>query len=171
MEFYKLIQKRRSTRGFKAAGVEEGKLTRTLEAICLAPSAGNLQAYEVYLVRREAARQELARAAYGQDFVANAPVVLVFCANPARNETRYGRRGRELYAVQDATIAGTYAMLAVNDLGLATVWVGSFDPEEVRAAIGAPVGQLPVAMLPVGYPNEIPEPRPRRVLADLVHEV
>jgi nitroreductase len=171
MEFNQLIQNRRSTRAFTLEGIEEDKLSRALEAVRLAPSAGNLQAYEVYLVRGDETRQELARAAYGQDFVATAPVLLVFCANPARNATRYGLRGRDLYSIQDATVACTFAMLAVIDLGLATVWIGSFDPEEVRAAIGAPEEQLPVAMLPIGYAGEHSPPRPRRELSDLVHEI
>jgi nitroreductase len=171
MEFTELLKKRRSTRAFKVDQIEEKDLACILEAARLAPSAGNLQAYEVYAVRGEVERQALARAAYGQDFIASAPVVLVFCANPVRSEPRFGLRGRELYAVQDATIAGTCAMLAVVDQGLATGWVGSFDPEEAREAIGAPEEQLPVAILPVGYSNETPEERPRRPMEDLVHMV
>lgn len=171
MDFNELIQKRRSVRVFCTSQVEDEKLAKILEAARLAPSAGNLQAYELYLVVGENERSALARAAYGQDFIAAAPVVLVFCSHPARSEPRYGRRGRDLYAVQDATIACCWAMLAASDQGLATVWVGSFDPEEVRHVIGAPDGQLPVAMLPIGYPGENPPAKPRRDLADLVHRV
>jgi nitroreductase len=171
MHFYELIQKRRSVRVFRPLPVEEDKLAKILEAARLAPSAGNLQAYEIYAVAGEDARKALARAAYGQDFIAAAPIVLVFCAHPARSEPRYGLRGRDLYAIQDATIACCWAMLAAVDQGLATVWVGSFDPEEARNLIGAPEGQLPVAMLPIGYPGEDPPAKPRRELDDLIHRV
>jgi len=171
MDFNELVQKRRSVRVFHPSSVEEDKLAKVLEAACLAPSAGNLQAYEIYLVAGENERNALARAAYGQDFIAAAPVALVFCAHPARSEPRYGRRGRDLYALQDVTIACCWAMLAAVAQGLATVWVGSFDPEEARHVIGAPEGQLPVAMLPIGYPGEDPPAKPRRDLEDLVHRV
>jgi len=113
----------------------------------------------------------LGSAAFGQVFVASAPMALVFCAHPARAARRYGERGRRLYAVQDATIACTYAMLASTALGLATVWIGAFDDGMVRAAIGGPEGQIPVAILPIGYEAEKPARTERRSLEDLVHSV
>ena len=61
-------------------------------------------------------------------------------------------------------------MLAATALGLATVWVGAFDDDSVRAALDLPAGWLPVAMLPIGHPAETPPLSPRRDLRDLVHE-
>jgi nitroreductase len=171
MEFFELIRQRRSVRAFKNQPVEDFKLRKILEAANAAPSAGNLQAYQIYFVTKSDHLHKLARAAAGQDFVATAPVVLVFCTNQARNEGRYGQRGTQLYAVQDATVACTFAMLAVTALGLATVWVGAFRDEDVQLTIGAPAWMHPVAMLPIGYAAESPEPTPRRKLLDLVHEV
>ncbi len=100
-----------------------------------------------------------------------APLVLVFCAHPARSAKKYGQRGATLYGVQDATIACAYAQLAATALGLASVWVGAFDDEAVRAAIGAGQDLLPVAILPIGYAGEEPEMSTRRSLDDLVHDV
>jgi nitroreductase len=171
VNFFELIASRRSVRAYSPAPVEPEKLNAILEAANRAPSAGNLQAYEIYLVRDAAVRRRLARAALDQFFLAQAPVVLVFCAHGRRSAERYGRRGAELYALQDASVACTFAMLAVTALGLGTVWVGAFDEEAVRGAIGAPEAHRPVAMLPVGYPAEQPEATPRRRLAELVHEV
>ena len=171
MDFFALIQARRSVRAFGAKPVPEELLKRVLEAANAAPSAGDLQAYEIYVVRKPERRKKLAEAALWQDFVAAAPVVLVFCANPAHNEGRYGERGRRLYSIQDASIACTFAMLAATGLGLASVWVGAFRDEQVQMAIGAPAKQQPVAILPVGYPAESPERTPRRPLPELVHEV
>lgn len=171
MEYMDLIHSRRSVRSFTGKEVAPMQLTSILESARMAPSAGNLQAYEIYIVRSEEKRRELSQAAYGQDFIAAAPLVLVFCAHPALSAPRYGLRGQKLYAIQDATIACTFAMLAVYDLGLATVWVGSFDDREVQQIIGAPEGHLPIAILPIGEAAEIPEARPRRSLKELVHEV
>jgi len=63
MEFQELIQQRRSIRGFTSQPVEEGKLQKILEAVNEAPSAGNRQAYEVYVVRKPGDRAALAAAA------------------------------------------------------------------------------------------------------------
>lgn len=171
MEFFDLIRARRSVRAYAPQPVEEDKLQQILTAANLAPSAGNLQAYEIYLVRDRQVRVELARASLEQWFISEAPVALVFCAHPDRSARKYGRRGARLYALQDATIACTFAMLAAAELGLATVWVGAFDDESVRCAIRAPEAHQPVAILPIGYPAEQPGPTPRRSVAELVHEI
>ena len=130
-----------------------------------------MQAYEVYLVCDEKRKAALVKAAYDQEFLAQVPMILVFCAHAARSEAKYEKRGVDLYCVQDATIACTHAMLAATALGLSTVWMGAFDEGEVRYIINAPYAHRPVAMLPVGYTAEAPQIRPRRSLTDLVHQV
>ena len=162
MEFFELIQKRRSIRAYTSQAIETEKLQAILEAANRAPSAGNLQAYEIYMVDQPARLRALARASLDQDFIAQAPVALVFCAHAARSSRKYGQRGASLYCVQDATIGCTFALLAITALGLASVWVGAFDEDGVRQAIGAGADLRPVAILPVGYPGEQPEASSRR---------
>jgi nitroreductase len=149
--------------------VEAEKVLQVLSAANAAPSAGNLQGYEIFRVTRDKQRTALARAALDQYFVSQAPVVLVFCANQARSAAKYGERGARLYAVQDATIACAFAVLAATALGLGTVWVGAFDDAAVQRVLDRH-DLLPVAIVPIGYPAEEPEPTARRSLADLVHE-
>ncbi|MGB9454500.1 MAG: nitroreductase family protein [Bryobacteraceae bacterium] len=168
-EFFDVVRRRRSIRAFARRQVEKEKLQRILEAANAAPSAGNLQAYEIYAVLNDRRRLTLALAARDQLFVASAPVALVFCAHPALSVERYGKRAERLYSLQDATIACTSAMLAATAQGLATVWVGAFDDDEVRRILGAPRGIMPVAILPVGYAAEKPKAPERRSLDDLVH--
>lgn len=168
MGFFELIKERHSTRSFKETKVEEEKLQKILHACNDAPSAGNLQAYEILVVKKKEIKQELADASHSQNFISQAPVVLVFFANPKRSSTRYSSRGEELYAVQDATIAVCYAQLAAVELGLATVWVGAFDDIAVSRALNALANLKPVAILPVGYAAEKPEKHSRRNLSDLV---
>jgi len=171
MDFFEVLKRRRSIRAFEDQAIEEEKLRAVLEAVNLAPSAGNLQAYDVYVIRDARRRTALVNATLGQGFMAQAQVVLVFCTHSKRAEIRYGQRGVELYTLQDATIACTYAMLAAAALGLSTVWVGKFDEALVREIAGVPAGQRPVAMLPIGYAAESPQTPTRRELRDLVHEV
>ncbi len=171
MDFFELVHQRRSIRKFQPQPIPEKALQTIYEVFNSAPSAGNVQAYEVFVVENKEKLKQLARAALGQDCISEAPVALVFCADPTRSAHEYGTRGENLYAVQDATIACTYAHLAAAALGLGSVWVGAFHDNEVWKAIGSPKGLRPVAILPVGYPAETPEPTPRRKLEDLVHKI
>ncbi len=169
MDFFEVVKTRQSIRAYQDKPIEPEKLQQILDTINRAPSAGNLQGYEVYLVTKCQARQALARSTNGQDFITQAPLVLVFCAHPARSLERYRERGTTLYCVQDATIACAYAQLAVTALGLACVWVGAFNEDAVRAAIGVGSDLRPVAFLPIGYAAETPDRRTRRSIDDLVH--
>lgn len=171
MQFAAVLKTRRSVRSFKDKSIEEEKIKKIFQAANSAPSAGNLQAYEIFLVKEKSVKKRLAEAALNQDFIAQAPVVLVFFANPGKSATRYGERGRTLYALQDATIAASFAWLSVVDQGLSTVWVGAFYDDKVVATLKADPSLIPVVILSIGYPAEAPVSPPRRSLSDLVHEV
>jgi nitroreductase len=171
MDFFDVIKTRQSIRAYQSQSIELAAIQQILEAINRAPSAGNLQGYEVYLVTNRDVIQTLARSTSGQDFITQAPLVLVFCAHPSRSAQRYAQRGTTLYCVQDATIACAYAQLAVTALGLASVWVGAFNEEAVRQAINVGHDLRPVSFLPIGYAAETPEHRSRRALVELVHRI
>jgi len=151
--------------------VEQEELEGILQAARRAPSAGNLQAYKVAVVRSPRLRRALGRAALDQDFLAQAPIVLVFLADPLASAVKYGGRGQTLYAIQDATIACAYAQLAACAQGLGSCWVGAFQEDEVRAALGLGQDLRPIALLPLGYAAERPEISERRPLSEMVLEV
>jgi nitroreductase len=171
MDFFITVEDRHSMRKYAETPVEEEKLQKILETANKAPSAGNLQAYEIFVVRNPEHRQALVKASWDQDFLAEAPVVLIFCAHAARSAERYNERGIELYCIQDATIACAFAMLAAKAQGLDTVWVGAFNEAAVSEIAHIPSGLRPVVMLPIGYAGKVPSVRPRRALRELVHEV
>lgn len=169
MNFFELVKTRHSIRSFQEKPLDDALIDQILTAVNQAPSAGNLQAYEIYVIQDSQQRAALAAAAMDQDFLEQAPVVLVFCACPARSESRYGERGGKLYSLQDASIACTFAMLAATELGLGSVWVGAYDDQEVWKVLGEPHGLIPVAMLPIGYAQGVPRITSRRQLNDIVH--
>lgn len=170
VNFFDLIQVRRSVRRFETRPVDAADLRRVLEAANRAPSAGNLQPYRILIVRSGAVKRALCRAALEQEALVQAPVVLAFVALPKVSAARYRRRGAELYAVQDATIACAYAQLAATALGLATVWIGAFDDDAVAQVLRLREEERPVALLPLGYAAEAPAPTPRKPLAELAQE-
>lgn len=168
MEFTDVVEHRFSVRKYKNKPVDEEKINRILKVIQKCPSAGNLQAFQVFLVQDEHTRLKLAAAAGGQDFIAEAPIALVFCAVPEKSSIKYGVRGETLYSIQDATIACTFGMLAAVDNGLGSVWVGAFDVESVQNVIGCHKNTLPIAILPVGFSAEAPGKSSRRDIEEMV---
>jgi len=168
--FFEFLNKRRSIRSFKEEPIEESKLDKIIETCNLAPSSGGLQTYEIYRVKNREMREKLVSAAKDQALVAQAPLLLVFCANPSRSVERFGERS-QLFSVQDATISAAYAQLTVHLLGLSTVWVGAFDEKKVSEILQLPQGQRPIALLPIGYENEKPKEKTTRGIKDLLHTI
>jgi nitroreductase len=168
-DFFETVRHRHSIRKFRDdLPVETEKLHAILEMACAAPSAGDLQSYRIYVIQDAAKRELLSKATMNQPFIADAPVSLLFCSDPQRAASKYGARGEKLYALQDATIAATYAQLAIVAAGLGSTWVGQFDEEKLKASLGLEAGLEPVAILCVGYPAELPEESPRRHLNEVV---
>lgn len=161
MDILDAVKGRRSIRRFRNTPLPT-PFIRTLEDSLLeAPSAGNLQSRRFHFVFREETRKRLAEAGFGQDFIAEAPLAVVCCADLAIAK-RYGERGRSLYCLQDVAASIQNLMLVAYSLGLGTVWVGAFDEKEVSRIMNLPLHLRPVAIVPVGYPDEKP-PRPFRV--------
>lgn len=168
-DFFETVRRRHSIRKYHPdMEVEPEKLNAILEMACAAPSAGDLQAYRITVVSAPEQRAALRRAADDQAFISQAPVCLVFCADQQQSARRFGERGRTLYAIQDATIAATYAQLAVVAAGMGSTWVGDFDAVEVARVLGLGQDLVPVAILSVGYPAELPEATPRRRMSEII---
>lgn len=159
-------------RAFRPEQVAEETLQRIFDSLAWAPSAGNLQAYEILVVRDPALKGsvgEATTACYSP--ISQAPLALVFVANAFRSGVKYEQRGINLFCIQDATIAATYFMLAAVEHGLATLWVGGFDTPKVSNLLKLKQGLWPVVIMPVGYPAETPERRARRAIQEVVHEL
>lgn len=149
--FEQICKDRSSIRKFIDKEIEKEKLYQVLNIIKTAPSAGNLQAYEVIVIKSSDIKEKLSEAALNQDFIIKAPIVLVFVAKAAESFITYGERGKVLYSIQDATIACTYAMLACEALGISSTWVGAFDEEKVIKLLNCKYEETPIALLPIGY--------------------
>lgn len=168
-DFFQTVRHRHSVRRYQPdMPVEAEKLHAILEAVSTAPSAGDLQSYHIHVITDAAERARLQEAAPDQTFITEAPLALVFCADRARPRERFGDRGGELFATQDATIAAAYAQLAAVAAGLASAWVGRYDRDRVCAQLALPPHLDPVAIISIGYPAELPAPTPRRRLDEVV---
>ena len=147
MEFNNVIQNRYSCRAFAARAIEQEKVDRILEAGRIAPTAVNKQPVHVWAVSNPdtlEAIKGITRSNYG------APLLLVVGCRPSDAWVRRydGKNGAEV----DASIVATYLMLAAENEGLATLWVGSFDPALLKGILPGTDGYDLVAMINVGYP-------------------
>lgn len=156
MEFNKVLNRRYSCRAFAVRGVEQEKVDRILEAGRIAPTAVNKQPVHIWAVSRGDMLEAIkgaTRSNYG------APLLLVVGCRPADAWVRGydGKNGADV----DAAIVATYLMLAAEEEGLATLWVGSFDPAMLKGILPGTEGYDLVAMINVGYPAPESEPSPR----------
>lgn len=172
MVITEFLKKRRSIRKFAKGQKINGRvIQRILETAIFSPSAGNLQSYFIVVVEDPLTKVNLADVAFSQNFIAEASVVFVVCADLKCNFWRYGIRGRELYALQDATLAAFHLWLLAAEEGLAGCWVGAFDEDEVKRICRLAEHLRPVVLLPVGYPDESPVMPSRKKAEELCRRI
>jgi len=169
MDVLEAIKGRRSIRAFKNQDVPAETVEELIDAARWAPSAGNIQPWEFIIVRKPRIKRRLVEAALGQMFIEEAPVVIIVCANEERSSQGYGARGKTLYCIQDTAAATQNIHLTAYSLGLGTCWVGAFREEETREVLKIPQGIRPVAIIPVGYPAEVPTAPSKKPISQMVH--
>lgn len=167
MEVLKAIKERRSIRQFKQEPLSPPILDMLIDALRWAPSAGNLQSRMFYFIFKEDLKAQLARAALDQEFIAQAPLAVVACADH-RIAWRYGERGVRLYCLMDVAASVQNLLLTAQAQGLGSCWVGAFDEEKVKKLLALPLHLRPVAIVPIGFPAEDPGPPARIPRQDAV---
>ncbi|MFA4905247.1 MAG: SagB/ThcOx family dehydrogenase [Candidatus Margulisiibacteriota bacterium] len=169
---------RRSERSFSVAGLTNEQIGQLLWAaqgitertwgFRTAPSAGGTYPLEIYLVKRDGifhylplthslektkdadVRPSLTRASLGQDFLGDAPVVIVIAADFEKTEVKFGSRALR-YVHLEAGHAAENVLLQAVALGLGATPVGSFWDDVVKAVLDLPYAQDPLYLIPVGY--------------------
>ncbi len=182
METNEAIRSRRSIRRFLEKEVEPEKLQELLEAVRMSPSWANLQCWRLIVVKDKAVREQISELSYVEAFlspkgfkanpakkgIAEAPVVIVACADPAQSGSLWDQH----YYLTDIGIAAQNLMLSAHSLGLGTVFVGIFDENRLKGLLHIPADIRIVGIFPVGYPrDEKKEGPPRKPLSEFVfHE-
>ena len=155
MEFNTVLQRRYSCRAFSPTPVEQEKVDRILEAGRIAPTAVNKQPVHLWAISDHGTLEAIkgvTRSNYGASLI-----IVVGCCPADAWVRRYdGKNGAEV----DASIVATYLMLAAENEGLATLWVGSFDPALLRGILPGAEGYELVAMINIGYPAPESQPSP-----------
>ncbi|WP_234121982.1 nitroreductase family protein [Clostridium hydrogenum] len=169
------IQMRRSIRNYINKTVENEKIVEILESGRLAPSGDNTQPWHYIVVKSKVMKQKIMEASHNQKWMLTAPVFIISVAdvrcrikkgisindNSPENEVKR--------IIRDTSISTGYMLLQANNLGLGACWVAEFTQEEIRPILNIPSDKYVVGVITVGYPNEAPSPRPRKVFDDIVH--
>ncbi|OCL26032.1 oxidoreductase [Orenia metallireducens] len=196
MDVKEAINQRRSTRHFKSDKLKEEDLGLILEAARLAPSGTNLQPWRFIVVESDKMREELRGCTL--DFVADAPATIVCCVDYKSLESMTDRiqelqevgalkgtslekldaskyRGRKMseedtkrYLHLNLSIAIENMILQATELGLGSCWVMMFNQQKLVEVLGLDDNIEAVALLPIGYSEDKPAPRPRLSLDEII---
>ena len=171
--FLKLVSQRRSVRKYKPGPVEKEKLRVCLEAARLAPSACNAQPYKFIVVDDPSVKDKVAASAFSGihsacKFAAQAGALVVVVSQKGKLSAWLGNQMQDTsFRLVDIGIAAEHFVLAAEEQGLGTCWLGWFDARGVAKALGLPAGCKAEVMLSVGYADEAPPARKRKTIEEI----
>lgn len=183
-ETLRQIYERKSVRVFEDKPIAEDVKRQILEAALQAPTAGNMTLYSILDITDQKLKDRLAVTCDNQPFIAEAPMVLVFCADYHRwyelfckhvDEVRTPGEGDLLLANADAIIAAQNTVVAAESFGIGSCYIGDITEnyEIHKELLNLPDYVVPACMLCFGYPTEQQKKRKkpgRFTVEDIVHE-
>lgn len=173
---------RKSTRVFTEEPVTESIKTQIIEAAMQAPTAGNMHLYSIIDIQDPEIKMLLSESCDHQPFIAQAPIVFVYCADYFRawsgmhdfitDNARQPEVGDLLLAMSDALICAQNMVVAAESLGLGSCYIGDIieNFEYHRDLLKLPNAVWPICMLVIGYPTpqQIDRPKPIRFPKEFV---
>jgi nitroreductase len=154
------IENRFSVKHFLEKKVEKEKVIRILEAGRRAPSAKNRQPWRFIVLEEEENRKKVKNAAYGQEHVGEAPVIIAACTT----NIDYRMPNGQLSYPMDISFASAFMMIQAQAENLGTCVVTTFDESEIRNLISVPYSMRVVLLLLIGYFDEKPLQKMRQPL-------
>jgi nitroreductase len=188
MDVMEAIKGRRSIRKYSDRPVSDDTLQTLLEAARWAPSWANTQCWRLVVIRDKETKFRLADTLKGTrpgrpnpatEAVRSAPVVIAACAERGVSGFYKGEDDKSLPATDkgdywymfDVALAVHNLSLAAHALGLGTVHTGLMDAAAAGKILGLPENVVLVELVPLGWPDEQPAPRPRKEVSEFVfHE-
>ena len=165
MEFIDVITERYSVRGYLDKEVEKEKLEYVLKAATIAPTGVNAQPFKVFVIDTKKYKEALSKI-YGAKWFVESPYVLCVVALIDQAWTRPW--DKKNIADIDATIVMDHMILAAQDVGLGTCYIGAFKKQEAHRFLNLDENEEAVLFTPLGYPNAEPRETPRKELEEFV---
>ncbi|EJO5346519.1 nitroreductase family protein [Clostridium botulinum] len=169
MEFYNVIESRKSIRKFKNTEICKDKMARIINAAMRSPSWKNETSYKFIIVQDENQRNQLAdtiinKSDEASNSIKMAPITAVVVADPNKSGTVEDRQ----YYLVDSAIAMEHFILAATSEGYGTCWIGAFDENKVKSILDVPENYKVVGMTPVGESDENKETHPKKDVREYV---
>jgi len=164
MNVFEAIKTRRSVRKYKPQPIPEDHLKQIMTAAQLAPSAGNRQPWRFILVKDPDTKKQLGTAARNQTWISDAGVIVAALAMDKKNPEI-----SERWAERDVMTAVEHMVLAAWELGYGTCWIGAFNEDQVKELLKVPKEMTVINLLPIGVPDQTPEPKGRKTIEELFH--
>ena len=156
MDVTTAIKSRRSIRKYLSKEIPHDVLLQVLDAARLAPSGANRQPIHLIVVTDPEKKKGLVPLCKNQHFVEEASVFIAGIDDPLQKWNRV-----------DLSITLDHLSLAAIQFGLGTCWVGAFDQEKLAEYLEVPKDRVITVCMTLGYPDESPEPRSRKSLAEI----
>lgn len=174
------MSNRRTIRKYTSEPVNDELLDELLRTSIRSSTTGNMQVYSIIVTRDEGRKKELLPLHFNQKMIAEAPVVLTFCADFNRFSKWCTKRNAEpgydnflsfMTAAIDALLVAQSFCIAAESHGLGICYLGTttYMAHKIIEALGLPRGVVPVTTVTAGWPGENPDQPDRLPLEAVVH--
>lgn len=178
MNYNDIVKERRSIRSFLDKDVSTELIYKLLDYGHAAPSAGNIQPWEFIIIRNEENKRAVVGTTFigrdekngkPQEWMMTAPVFIVVCGNQEKVRQRYGDTSLDSILYLDTSACIENILLGAVYLGLGSCYVSGFRKDELVKVLRLPEDYQPIAILPIGYSNEVPYKRPKINVKKIIH--
>ncbi|QSH41497.1 nitroreductase family protein [Lentisphaerota bacterium ZTH] len=175
LKMLELSKQRVSCRNYLDKPVPDEILKNCLEAAHWAPSACNKQPWRFVIVKDDLLRQKICTEGFlpgiPMPWAVKAPVIVVLCAkiNPVTHWLAPMVSGIN-YHYLDLGIAGEHFVLAAEEQGIGSCWIGWFKAKYIKKILKLPSNLKPVSLITLGYSADLPLPSRRLPLDELFRE-
>ena len=160
MDFFDVVQQRKSIREYSEKLVEKKLLEKIIDAGRLAATARNEQPWEFIVTSNKEILKKICDICPNGPFIKDAPHLIALFSRDTK------------YYLEDCSASTENMLLAIESLGLGACWVAGDKKnyaEDVRKIFGVPERHRLVSMLTVGHPKNPQNPKAKRKIHEVLH--
>ena len=167
MDFDAVVRRRKSVRKFKKKKVNFRVLLEAVDSALQGPFADNHNHLKFLIVENGKKIGKIAECCE-QDWIADAPSLIIVCSDDSHLESLYDSRGR-IYSRQTAGAAIYILMLKLTDLGFGSCWVGAYSDSDVKKVLEIPKDFQVEAIVTIGFSDEKSKKKEKKKLENVLY--
>ena len=168
MKLDEIISSRHSIRDYESKDVSSKLIGEILDAARNAPSSGNIQNWQVIIVKDLKSKEGISKSCLNQPWMSKAPVHLVICYDE-RNAKALYPEDYEKFSIQNTSIFAAFIMLKAAELSLGTCWVAVSNAFEISSILKLPDYIIPSIIITLGYPRGMHKKTTRDKIETIIH--